>query len=64
MLGPLPASAGAATFDGTGGYVSPITHSRFSSKATACAPRDAALYEIIERLLRFDPLPYDPALDT
>jgi hypothetical protein len=37
---------------------------RFSSKATASAPRGAALYEIIERLLRFDPLPYDPALYT
>ena len=37
---------------------------RFSSKATASAQRGAALYEIIERLLRFDPLPYDPALDT
>ena len=36
----------------------------FSFKATASAPRGAALYEIIERLLRFDPLPYDPALDT
>jgi hypothetical protein len=36
---------------------------RFSSKATASAPRGAAL-QIIERLLRFDPLPYDPALDT
>jgi hypothetical protein len=37
---------------------------RFSSNATASAPRGAALYEIIERLLRLDPLPYDPALDT
>jgi hypothetical protein len=40
------------------------TEGCFSSKATASAPRGAALYEIIERLLRFDPLPYDPALDT
>ena len=48
--------------------VEPFSLSRtdycFSSKATASAQRGAALYEIIERLLRFDPLPYDPALDT
>ena len=34
-----------------------MQHRRFSSKATASAPRGAALYEIVERLLRFDPLP-------
>lgn len=26
--------------------------------------RESALSEIIERLLRFDPLPYDPAPDS
>jgi hypothetical protein len=41
----------------------PVRATAFRSKHRVRA-REPALSEIIERLLRFDPLPYDPAPDT